>query len=392
MNLLCIYIILLLYISSNEFLSPISEDSTEIAKEIRSQGYIFSSYNITTPDGYIINIWRIKNESVKSNGKVVILQHGVLDDAYTFYILQKNYSLAYVLADEGFDVWTPNVRGTIFSYMHTNKTINSNCQSEYWNFSFEEIANIDIPTIIDFIKEKTKVQKVNFIGHSQGSTIFFIKYMNDPEYIQRNINKFISLGTIVNVSNSQSLLIYLTKDTNILRYIPVKNFMCLSRSVRLIFSSICSYIPYICRKTVDNIISIQPTNRINYNKYLSHLLTYEPGGTSKKNIEHWLQCARAKKMQKFDYGVEINKILYGTDYPPEYNISNIKKWNISAIFTYSNYDSFSSEKDVKNFYNLIENTTNVHILHVNKFSHMDYLWSEDAKNEIYNKMIDFFLN
>lgn len=76
-----------------------------------------------------------------------------------FFIL--NNSLAYLLADNGFDVWLANARGTEFSKNHT---IFNATSIEYWNFSFHEMAKYDLPTIIDHILEITKQNALHYVG------------------------------------------------------------------------------------------------------------------------------------------------------------------------------------------------------------------------------------
>ena len=57
-------------------------------------------------------------------------------------------SLAYILADSGFDVWLGNNRGTTYSREHVNYTIHD---KEFWDFSFHEMGVYDLPAEIDYI-------------------------------------------------------------------------------------------------------------------------------------------------------------------------------------------------------------------------------------------------
>ena len=56
------------------------------------------------------------------------------------------------------------------------------------------MAEIDLPCIIENIKKISKVNQIYYIGHSQGSLIFFLQYMTNPNYLENNINKFIIVG------------------------------------------------------------------------------------------------------------------------------------------------------------------------------------------------------
>lgn len=74
---------------------------------------------------------------------------------------QFTISLAYLLADNGYDVWLANARGTEFSKNH--KTLNSN-STPYWNFSYHEMAKYDLPAIVDHILEITNQSALHYVG------------------------------------------------------------------------------------------------------------------------------------------------------------------------------------------------------------------------------------
>lgn len=49
---------------------------------VEENGFEFSSHQVTTDDGYILNVFRIQNPGVtKSGAPVVFLQHGIVDSA-----------------------------------------------------------------------------------------------------------------------------------------------------------------------------------------------------------------------------------------------------------------------------------------------------------------------
>lgn len=87
--------------------------------------------------------------------------------------------LAFVLADEGYDVWMPNKRGTTYSRKHVSLT---DKDPRYWDFSWDEMGRVDMPTVVDYILEKTEQPKLLYIGHSQGTTVVFPFIQFNPEY------------------------------------------------------------------------------------------------------------------------------------------------------------------------------------------------------------------
>ena len=88
-----------------------------------------------TEDGFILGMQRIprgRGEKRNSNDKqVVFLQHGILADATNWIMDSASESFAYILADNGFDVWLGNVRGNVYSRRHVKYMPN---QSIFWNW------------------------------------------------------------------------------------------------------------------------------------------------------------------------------------------------------------------------------------------------------------------
>lgn len=56
--------------------------------------------------------------------------------------------LAFILADAGYDVWLGNARGNTYSKRHISLRHDD---SEFWDFSWHEMAYFDIPAEIDYL-------------------------------------------------------------------------------------------------------------------------------------------------------------------------------------------------------------------------------------------------
>ncbi|CAN1783926.1 Triacylglycerol lipase 2 [Linum perenne] len=122
---------------------------------------------VTTSDGYILSLQRIPvGYSGGSHGErtPVLLQHGVLMDGMTWLLLPPRQSLAFVLADHGYDVWIANSRGTKYSRGHTSLSTD---EKGYWDWSWDELVKYDLPATVDYVHHQTG-QNMHYIGHSQG--------------------------------------------------------------------------------------------------------------------------------------------------------------------------------------------------------------------------------
>lgn len=100
---------------------------------------------MTTEDGYILTIFRIPGKDEKKKTAPILLQHTLFDNGGSWLFNNKSYALPYKLADEGYDIWIINQRGTIYSNKHKSMNINSD---EYWDFSVHEISLYDLSSFI----------------------------------------------------------------------------------------------------------------------------------------------------------------------------------------------------------------------------------------------------
>lgn len=170
-------------------------------------------HEVTTNDGYILQMHRISGgpKSPPQKGKTpVLLMHGLLDSSATWVIMRPYHGLgekfqsthispfcvenrpdenllftiAYLLADQGYDVWMGNARGNTYSRRHVKFNPDGWRwqRKEFWSFSWHEIGVFDLPAMIDYVLAQSEKSKLHYIGHSQGTTAFFVMCSQRPEY------------------------------------------------------------------------------------------------------------------------------------------------------------------------------------------------------------------
>ncbi|KNA20587.1 hypothetical protein SOVF_050990 [Spinacia oleracea] len=87
-----------------------------------------------------------------------------IEDGVTWLLNPPDQSLAFILADSGFDVWVANSRGTKYSLGHMTLSFND---SAYWDWSWDELMEYDLPEIVQYVYNQSGEQKLHYVGHSQ---------------------------------------------------------------------------------------------------------------------------------------------------------------------------------------------------------------------------------
>lgn len=109
---------------------------------------------------------------------------------------------AYLLYDNGYDVWMGNCRGTRPSRGHVRFNATGSQRKQYWAFSLHQIAIYDLPASIDYILEKTNRTRLHYVGFSQGTTLFFILTTQRPDYNEK-ITSMIAMAPVVYMTHSE---------------------------------------------------------------------------------------------------------------------------------------------------------------------------------------------
>lgn len=108
-----IAILLQLWISQNPNNLPKDHWAFSIPRNVTSlisyHGYTFEEHEVITSDGYILTLHQIPSNNTKSK-QVPVLLGQCLSGSAAMWVYGYR-SLAYKLADQGYDVWMINIRG-----------------------------------------------------------------------------------------------------------------------------------------------------------------------------------------------------------------------------------------------------------------------------------------
>ena len=304
---------------------PATEDAYKtVAELIMTAGYRFETHKIVTPDKYINTAWRIigklDDHDHPERKPCVVLQHGLLDNSATWLIQNASTALPFLLADEGYDVWMTNSRGNIHSYEHMKPSVYNvhKVNSPFYNFTWDDMGNYDVPSNIDYILKHTNYKKVFYIGHSQGTTQFFVSSDVVPDLADK-IQGFIGLGPVMYVGNMYSPYLRLIMKTGIFEFLDrtgFHNFLLFPSALSPIIRYVAIHMRHFIWRFIGLICGIDEEIRVDLTR-MPVMGNFEPGGTSIMNLLHWIRMIRSGEFSYHDYGSKsLNMEHYGQDTPP----------------------------------------------------------------------------
>ncbi|XP_073934922.1 lipase member K isoform X1 [Castor canadensis] len=361
------------------------EANMNISQIISYWGYPYENYDVVTKDGYILGVYRIPHgrEYPRETAPkpVVYLQHGLIASASNWICNLPNNSLAFLLADNGYDVWLGNSRGNTWSRKHLKLSPKS---PEYWAFSLDEMAKYDLPATINLIIEKTGQERLYYVGHSQGTTIAFIAFSTNPELAKR-IKIFFALAPVVTVKYTHSPIKKLTtlSRQTIKALFGDKMFYSHTLFDQFIATKVCNqkiFYP-VCSKLLFTITGYDPKN-LNMSR-LDVYMAHSSAGTSVQNMLHWAQAVNSGQFQAYDWGNPYeNMIHFHKLTPPLYNVT---KMEVPTAIWSGGQDVVADAKDTENLLPKIANL--IYYKMIPYYNHMDFYLGQDAPWEIYQDLI-----
>uniref|UniRef100_A0A915NCZ1 AB hydrolase-1 domain-containing protein n=1 Tax=Meloidogyne javanica TaxID=6303 RepID=A0A915NCZ1_MELJA len=276
-------------------------------------------------------------ENLKQKKPVVYLQHGLLASSFDWVANLPNQSLGFILADAGYDVWMGNVRGNVYSSKHEKSFLG---KDEYWKFTWDEMALIDLPAMVDKALEISGQSKLFYVGHSQGTLIMFAQLASDNKEFKNKIIKYFALAPVATIKHMKGLIsvsgnLFGKSFDHLNKHFGSHEFMPSNWASQLFAQILCS--PIMSKSICDNIIMRAP-NKISKNK------------------------------------------------PPIYNLTNIN--SVPIYLYYSDSDWLATNKDVEETIIKQIPKENIKAKKLPNFNHFDFIWGMNAPEKIYKEMIE----
>jgi len=384
MKFLSLIVLLVPFVMGTEMFKGDPEVHMDAAQMAAYWEYPAETHNITTKDGYKLTIYRIPNgrglaHNVDTPRPVVFLQHGLDGSAIDFVSNLPNQAAAYVLADAGFDVWLGNFRGNKYARDHENITPKNH---SFWEFTWNEMAEHDLPAMIDYALATSNAESLYYVGFSIGTTTAFAKLSQDQEFAKK-IKKFYAMGPIAIEKHVKGPMRWFAPFSNMFDKIahlfgmdefqPPQWFMDMASKyfcTNVVTQLLC--------KNVLFMIGGPDSDQLNSTR-LPVYLAHSPSGTSTRTMVHIGQMINSGKFQSYDYGDKKKNLEhYQQKTPPEFDLSDIK--TPISIFA-GGKDWLAAPTDVQYLVSKLRAVDGYTVLP--DFNHFDFIWGLRAAPQVY---------
>ncbi|NXJ20237.1 LIPM Lipase, partial [Dicrurus megarhynchus] len=350
------------------------------SQKILFHGYPREEYNVMTEDGYFLSLNRIphgrRHPGPSGSRLPVLIVHGFYQDGGDWVDNFPDSSLAFILADAGYDVWIGNNRGNSWSRRHLNLSIAS---EEFWDFSFHEMAMYDLPAMVGFILMQTEQERLFYVGHAQGNSLAF----SSLPHLAEKIKLFFALSPLYTFRHVQGPVLKLVflPDAVLKRLFGTRELVLVGRKEKLLLVEECSLL--LAAKACANEIFLaegydwKNLNLSRMDAYLSHFPDY----TSVKNLLHWGQTAKTGEFKMFDYRLR-NMEKYNQPTPPHYRIEAMR---VPVALWSGDRDWVSPPEEIRSLLSRL--TSVVYHEHFPDWNHVDPHWGLDAPQRVYRRMV-----
>ncbi|KAK6775867.1 hypothetical protein RDI58_026868 [Solanum bulbocastanum] len=350
---------------------------------IQSAGFPCTEHQTKTKDGFLLGLQRVSSRSTIVRGEMglpVLLIHGLFMAGDAWFMNSASQSLGFILADQGFDVWVGNVRGTHWSHGHVSLSVKN---KEFWDWSWQELALYDLAEMIRYVYKITKA-KIFVVGHSQG-TIMSLAAFTNPDIVDmvKAAALLCPISYLDHITSDFVLRLVKIRLDEVILALGIHQLNFKSNMGTQIMDMMCDGLIH-CDIWLS---AITGKNCCFNDSRIDFYLEYEPNPSSSKNLHHLFQMIRKGSFAMYDYGMWKNLMRYNQPKPPVFDISQIPT-SLPLWMGYGGNDALADVIDVQ--HTLKELKSKPELLYIEEYGHIDFLLSTRAKTDVYDDMIRFF--
>lgn len=373
----------------------IKEDVAKPTDQIIGEaGYPAETHVVVTEDGYLLRLHRVPygkeelGETRNGTRPVVFLQHGLMSSSADWVVTGPEHGLAFLLADQGYDVWLGNYRGNTYSQGHTSPSLPP---GQYWDFTWDEMAQYDLPAMLKHMMKVTGEDQFHYIGHSMG-TLTYYTACNYHQWIANATKLMVGYGAHTKVPHMYSPLFRLladyVKDIRwLMEALGLHQFLPSSWLMDWVASKVCDehmVTQGVCRNVLFLICGYNKAEM--NNTVLPVILGHTPAGTSMLNMVHYAQSVETGAWAGFDLGSpQANMVRWNSSVPPVYKYSPV---TAPVILYWAPDDWLVVPEDEKYLAARLPNLVNNIRVPEDAYTHLDFLWGIHNRKMVYGPTLE----
>lgn len=359
---------------------------------IAEAGYPCETHMVKTEDGYLLRLHRIpggREHTGEGDARpAVFLQHGLLSSSADWVLTGPDHAIAFLLADRGYDVWLGNYRGNTYSLGHTNTSLPL---GQYWDFSWDEMAQYDLPAMLQHMMKVTNQERFHYIGHSMG-TLTYYTACNYHGWIANATKLMVGYGAHTRVPHMYSplfrLLAYYVNDLKwLVDTIGLHAFMPSSWVRDYLASKVCDEHMMAAAVCKNMLFLICGYNKGEMNStILPVIMAHNPAGTSMITMLHYAQSVDTGAWGGYDLGSSAaNKVRWNSTTPPLYKYSPVT--SPVALF-WAPDDWMVVPEDEADLAGSLPNLViNVRVPE-DQYTHLDFIWGVHSREMVYEPTLE----
>eukprot|EP00897_Mesotaenium_endlicherianum_P002566 jgi/Mesen1/2337/ME000155S01423 len=256
--------------------------------------------------------------------------------------------------------------------------------AEYWKWSWDELAEFDLPALLEYVTTATGQDRILYIAHSQGTAIG-MSALSQPQVAAR-VAAAVLLCPVAFMGHLSSRFLRVMAETRVDQMVAATGFHEFNLNNKLgalVVGDVCADGRVDCRHLLA---SITGPNCCMDMARVKQFLHWVPSSTSVQNLAHFCQMIRTGKWQKYDYRPLGNLFRYGSLHPPQYSPADIPA-DLPLLLAYGGLDALSSPVDVE--YLATQLTSAPQMLYMPQYAHADFLLSVSVKADVYDNVTVF---
>eukprot|EP00696_Hemimastix_kukwesjijk_P019068 gnl/Hemi2/8213_TR2825_c0_g11_i1.p1 gnl/Hemi2/8213_TR2825_c0_g11~~gnl/Hemi2/8213_TR2825_c0_g11_i1.p1 ORF type:complete len:454 (-),score=178.84 gnl/Hemi2/8213_TR2825_c0_g11_i1:236-1597(-) len=370
------------HLAKKTFTSALVEEERDVKRTVKeiieNKGYPCEEHTCVTEDGFVLRMQRIPhgiNSDSRAHVKrpVALLHHGLTQTAGVWVMNSAQESLAFILADAGYDVWLGNSRGNCYSNGHVSR----DAANYDWNWTFEEMGKFDLAAEFDYILNKTRVPKLVYVGHSMGTSLMFAGLAMRPELADK-VSLYVAMSPAAYLQSCSKATAWLCSVNPDMFYKLVGRNDCMPITLAMVWRNIIGAAPFSFLALLIFYVIFGWTDHNMHPERIPVIFSHTPNRCSSKTVHHFLQCVGTGEFKRYDYG-EANMQVYKQPTPPHYNLSSIRC--PIAVF-------YGLKDDILNMDKLFAAIPKpVFTQCIDNYHHVDYMWGRETHKTVYPHLL-----